>query len=90
MGRTSTQLVTTALVTLISFTPAHLLAQTANQPLPVREHPIAPEKNPPGDIPDNQVFVEYRSPLGFAIKVPEGWARRQTSERQRSATNITR
>jgi hypothetical protein len=81
MNRTGTQLVTTALVTLIAFTPAHLLAQTANQPLPVREHPIAPEKNPPGDIPDNQVFVEYHSPLGFVIKVPEGWARRQTSDR---------
>lgn len=39
---------------------------------------IAPEKNPPGDIPDSQVFIEYRSPLGFTIKVPEGWARRET------------
>jgi len=27
---------------------------------------IAPEKNPPGDIPDDQVFIEYRSPLGFS------------------------
>ena len=39
--------------------------------------PIAAEKNPSGDIPDNQAFVEYRSPLGFSIKVPEGWARRE-------------
>jgi hypothetical protein len=36
---------------------------------------IAPEKNPPGDIPDSQVFVTYSSPLGFALKVPEGWSR---------------
>jgi hypothetical protein len=35
------------------------------------------EKNPSGDMPDNQVFVENRSPLGFSIKVPEGWARRE-------------
>lgn len=39
--------------------------------------PIAVEKNPPGDIPDNQAFVEYRSPLGFSIKIPEGWARQE-------------
>lgn len=40
------------------------------------ETAVAPEKNPPGDIPDSQVFVVYASPLGFSIKVPEGWARR--------------
>ncbi|MEW2087038.1 hypothetical protein [Streptomyces sp. NPDC005283] len=37
------------------------------------------ESNPPGDIPDNQVYVSYRpsggSFSGFAVKVPEGWAR---------------
>jgi hypothetical protein len=40
------------------------------------EKPIALEHNPPGDIPDNQVFVTYASPDGFEIKVPEGWARK--------------
>jgi hypothetical protein len=44
-------------------------------PAAAQEAPIAPEKNPPGDIPDNQVFVQYTSPLGFGIKVPEGWSR---------------
>src|SRR3954453_12982201 len=39
------------------------------------EKAIAPEHNPPGDIPDTQVFVTYPSPLGFSIKVPEGWSR---------------
>ena len=39
------------------------------------EKPVAPEHNPPGDIPDTQVFVTYASPLGFTIKVPEGWSR---------------
>ena len=43
---------------------------------PGAERPLKPEKNPPGDIPDNQVFVDYVSPLGFSLKVPEGWARR--------------
>lgn len=40
-----------------------------------RETAVAPERNPPGDIPDSQAFVQYQSPLGFSIKVPEGWAR---------------
>jgi hypothetical protein len=36
----------------------------------------AAEKNPPGDIPDDQVFVPYTSPgSGYSLKVPEGWAR---------------
>ena len=39
------------------------------------ETPAKAEKNPPGDIPDDQVFITYASPLGFALKVPEGWAR---------------
>src|SRR5260370_29122100 len=36
---------------------------------------VAPEKNPPGDIPDDQVFVDYKAPEGFSLKVPEGWSR---------------
>lgn len=27
-----------------------------------------------GDIPDNQVFLVYRSPSGWSMKYPEGWA----------------
>ncbi len=27
-----------------------------------------------GDIPDNQVFLGYRSPSGWSMKYPEGWA----------------
>lgn len=27
-----------------------------------------------GDIPDNQVFLVYRSPGGYSMKYPEGWA----------------
>ena len=46
-------------------------------PLARSQSPIAAEKNPPGDIPDNQAFVAFASPLGFSIKVPEGWARRE-------------
>jgi len=45
--------------------------------IPVRaETALAPEVSPPGDIPDNQAFVTFNSPLGYSIKVPEGWARK--------------
>jgi hypothetical protein len=39
------------------------------------EKAVQAEKNPPGDIPDTQVFLDYASPEGFLMKVPEGWAR---------------
>src|SRR3954451_3805025 len=39
-------------------------------------NPNAKEHSPPGDIPDNQVFVPYRpAGGGYVVKVPEGWAR---------------
>ncbi len=41
------------------------------------ENPVAPEKNPPGDIPDNQAFVKYvSSEGGYELEAPEGWARK--------------
>jgi uncharacterized lipoprotein YehR (DUF1307 family) len=40
------------------------------------EKAVAPEKNPPGDIPDTQAFVKYTSSNGgYELQVPEGWAR---------------
>ena len=53
----------------------------ADQPLsagtvPAAEQPLAPEVNPPGDIPDEQAFVQYTAvPGGYALEAPEGWAR---------------
>src|SRR5262249_35738878 len=44
------------------------------------EKPVAVEKNPPGDIPDDQLFVLYKSPLGFSMKIPEGWARKDRND----------
>jgi hypothetical protein len=42
-------------------------------------NPNAAEKSPPGDIPDNQVYVRFRPPgAAFSVKVPEGWARSQS------------
>jgi hypothetical protein len=60
--------------------PAPTLAQAGNAPIPAQQQPVAPETNPPGDIPDSQVFVAYRSPLGFVLQVPEGWARSDLSD----------
>ncbi len=40
----------------------------------IAETAVAPEKNPPGDIPDTQAFVTYQG-SGYTLKVPEGWAR---------------
>ncbi|MGH3845956.1 MAG: hypothetical protein ACRDS0_31730, partial [Pseudonocardiaceae bacterium] len=38
--------------------------------------PGAPEVNPLGDIPDNQVYVPYAAPEGlFTVQIPQGWAR---------------
>jgi len=75
VNKTSVLIIAAAAASLVGFAPASLYAQASSA-----EKPAAPEKNPPGDIPDNQVFIEYRSPLGFKIKVPEGWARRETSD----------
>lgn len=51
--------------------------------VPTQTHSQAPaaaprptESNPPGDIPDDTVFVTYRHPgQPYEVKVPEGWAR---------------
>lgn len=60
-----------------------LAALAVASPIPVigtmpgfaAEKAVPAEKNPPGDIPDSQVFIDYASPEGFTLKVPEGWAR---------------
>jgi hypothetical protein len=80
MNRMAAFIVTAATAGMVGLAPVSLFAQASSGKLPASESPLTPEKNPPGDIPDNQVFIEYRSPLGFNIRVPEGWARRQTSD----------
>lgn len=43
------------------------------------ESAVAPEVNPPGDIPDTQAFVRYTSAAGgYSLEVPEGWARTES------------
>ena len=66
------------LVTPSAGTPSTLPTSQAAAPLPT-EAAIAPEINPPGDIPDNQAFVPYTSVAGgYTIAMPEGWARQES------------
>lgn len=55
-------------------------AISAFSPAIAAEKAVKPEKNPPGDISDSQVFVSYKSPLGFVLQVPEGWARKEQAD----------
>lgn len=69
-------------------TPAQTQAQPQTQTqaqaqVPAGNGTPAPqpsESNPPGDIPDDTVFVTYRHPgQPYEVKVPEGWARTDLS-----------
>lgn len=56
--------------------PVSSSTQLSQNPSPNGEPAVAPEKNPPGDIPDTQAFVAYTSQAGgYQLEVPEGWAR---------------
>lgn len=63
---------TLALVIALGAGVANIAAPVAQA---AQEAPIAKEKNPPGDIPDDQAFVTYKAPQGYSLQVPEGWGR---------------
>jgi hypothetical protein len=51
-------------------------SSTAEAPITSTENAVAPEVNPPGDIPDSQAFISYTNSAGkYQLDVPEGWAR---------------
>jgi hypothetical protein len=54
------------------------IGQLSQVPALAAETAIAPEYSPPGDIPDSQVFIDYAG-KGFAMKVPEGWSRKDSA-----------
>jgi hypothetical protein len=54
MNRTRVLIIAAATASLVGFAPASLYAQASST-----DKPVPAEKNPPGDIPDNQVFIEY-------------------------------
>jgi hypothetical protein len=45
-----------------------------------------------GDIPDNQVFLVFRSGAGYSMKYPEGWAQQGSGDRVtfRDKNNVAR
>jgi len=50
------------------------------RPISSTETAVAPEVNPPGDIPDTQAFVKYSNTTGaYQLEVPEGWARTEAA-----------
>jgi hypothetical protein len=52
------------------------VSSTVEAPIKPGESAVAPEVNPPGDIPDSQAFVSYtNSAGGYKLEIPEGWAR---------------
>jgi hypothetical protein len=58
--------------------PASTPASTPATTPASNEKPVAPEKNPTGDISDSQVFIKYSSVKGgYSLEVPEGWARKE-------------
>ena len=71
-GSARSRLGTLALVMALGAGVANFAAPIAQA---AQEAPIAKEKNPPGDIADDQAFVTYKAPQGYSLKVPEGWAR---------------
>lgn len=49
-------------------------------PIKSTESAVAPEVNPPGDIPDSQAFVSYTNSVGgYKLDIPEGWARTENA-----------
>lgn len=59
--------------TAASSTPT---AADTGSPISSNETAVAPEVNPPGDIPDSQAFVNYENTSGgYQLETPEGWAR---------------
>lgn len=63
---------------------------SSTQPVTAKSQaPVSAEHNPPGDIPDTTVYVAYHSAAAHALlKVPEGWARRQTASGATFSSNL--
>ena len=54
-------------------------SSSAEAAIPATENAVAPEVNPPGDIPDSQAFISYTNSAGrYQLDVPEGWARTES------------
>ncbi len=68
----------TAIVALVGGCTHQNPASTPHATLPSTNGITAVASPPPGDIPDTQQFVLYRSAHGYRLLFPEGWARSTT------------
>lgn len=69
----------TALVVAI----AGLAFAQSNGAIQPNQKPLPPETHPPGDIPDTQAFITFKSSAGFHLQVPEGWAQKKSASSER-------
>lgn len=54
--------------------PASSAAASSGTASPAGQQPVAPENNPPGDIPDDVAFITYANAAGrYSFTHPEGW-----------------
>ena len=75
-GRTSSSQTSSQPATASSPTSTTSTTAAGEAAVTSTESAVAPEVNPPGDIPDTQAFVVYKSaPGGYSLDVPEGWSR---------------
>ena len=59
-----------------SDTTSAATSSSTEKAITTTETAVAPEVNPPGDIPDSQAFVKFtNSAGGYQADVPEGWSR---------------
>jgi hypothetical protein len=72
---------------LVGLTLAAAACSSSGRATSAVPNPNATEVAPPGDIPDNQVFVPY-APAGaaYTLKYPEGWVQQQHAD---GATTFT-
>ncbi|MGI8474906.1 MAG: hypothetical protein ACR2OO_00800 [Thermomicrobiales bacterium] len=70
---------TPSAATTTTTTPAAAPADASPDAAAPTQAPIQAEVIPPGDIPDSQAFVTYRSAAGgYSVAMPEGWARTES------------
>jgi hypothetical protein len=63
----------------VATTTSTTASSTIEAPIASAENAVAPEVNPPGDIPDSQAFINYTNSAGkYQLDVPEGWARTES------------
>jgi hypothetical protein len=89
-GGTATPAGTTAIVTTAQAPVSSAMSGTAGAAGVGSSAAHATETNPVGDIPDTQAFVDYTPTQGgYTVRVPEGWARTDSTGTGGTSTLFT-